>query len=45
MVKEKSMENWNIIKNGHSDDDKFYTCKPGSFNSLQEAIFIIELLP
>ena len=30
----KLMINWNIIKNGHSEDDTYDISKPGHFNSL-----------
>ena len=29
------MENWNIIKNGHSEDNTSDTSKPRNFNSLR----------
>ena len=28
------MENWNVIKNGHNEDDTLDTNKPGNLNSL-----------
>ena len=28
------MENWNVIKNGHSEDGTFDTSKPRNINSL-----------
>ena len=34
-VAKRSMETWNIIKNGHSEDDLFHTSKSGSFKSLR----------
>ena len=33
-MKKKSMENWNVIKNGHSEDYAFDTSEPRNINSL-----------
>ena len=32
------MENWNIIKNGHSEDNTSDTSKPGDFNILGDRL-------
>ena len=34
VFEKKSLENWNIIKNGHSEDYTSDTSKPGNFNGL-----------
>ena len=39
MVKKKSMENWKIIKNRHSEDDKFDTSKLGNVKDLRGNLY------